>query len=203
MAWMTAAQLRAFDDGLTDAATYSDDQLDAVISDVEAEIERIVGTAYDRRTVVDEWHLGDGSCWLRLDHRWPVAVTAASVGGTSLSAGVLAALMIDRRVGGVYLSSGWAAGEEVLVSYTLGRFTTTTVDDVTTYVSAAPADLLRAAKLLCRARLGQTRAPFMDRATRYQMDGGGMIVLDQAGPTKTGVPDVDAILARYIVPGIA
>ena len=43
----------------------------------------------------------------------------------------------------------------------------------------------------------------MDRATRYQMDGGGMLVLDQAGAAKTGVPDVDAILARYLVPGIA
>lgn len=190
MAWMTAAQLRAFDDGLVDAAVYSDDQLTAVISDVEAEIERIVGTAYNSRTATDEWHLGDGTQWLRLDNRWPTSITSVSVDGTALSAGVIADMVVDRRSGIVRHSGGWTADADILATYTYGK-------------TAPPADLLRAAKLLCRARLGQTRAPFMDRATRYQMDGGGMLVLDQAGAAKTGVPDVDAILARYLVPGIA
>lgn len=190
MAWMTAAQLRAFDDGLTNAEVYSDEQLTAVISDVEAELERILGMAYNSRTATDEWHLGAGTQWLRLDHRWPTAITSLSIDGIAVTAGAIAGLIIDRRTASVRNLGGWLYGTDILVTYTHGQ-------------SAPPDDLLRAAKLLCRARLGQTRAPFMDRATRYQMDGGGMLVLDQAGAAKTGVPDVDAILARYLVPGIA
>lgn len=190
MAWMTAEELRAFDDGLTNASTYRDDQLTAVIADVEAELERIIGTAYNSRTATDEWHLGDGSRWLRLDHGWPTAVSAASIGGVALSSGTLSALVIDRRAATVYLASGWTCELAVLVTYAHGQ-------------SAPPADLLRAAKILCRARLGQTRNAIPDRAERFVSEGGQTFVLSNPSATRTGIPDVDAVLARYLVPGIA
>jgi hypothetical protein len=63
---------------------------------------------------------------------------------------------------------------------------------------------LRAAKILCRARLAETRSPIMERASQYQPDGaGGMIRLDTPTATRTGIPAVDAVLARYLIPGIA
>jgi hypothetical protein len=190
MAWLTADDLRAFDDGLVDAARYSDTQLTNVITDVEAEIERIIGTAYNARTATNEWHLGNGEEWLRLDNRWPTTITAASIDGTALTAGQLSDLTIDRSAGMVRNPAGWTEDDAILISYTYGK-------------TAPPSDLLRAAKILCRARLGQTRNPIMDRAERYISDGGNTFVLSMPSATRTGVPDVDAVLARYLIPGIA
>lgn len=191
MAWMTATQLRAFDDGLANTSVYSDAQLTAVIADVEVEIERLLGQAFNSRTITNEWHLGDGGVWLPLDNAWPTTVTACTVGGVSLSAGTIANMIVDRRGSRVWLSSGWIYLQEITISYSCGQ-------------TAPPADLLRAAKLLCRARLGQTRAPIMDRAERYVPDGnGGTFILSMPGAARTGIPDVDAILARYVTPGLA
>lgn len=191
MAWLTAAALRVFDEGLANPDVYGEDQLEAVIVDVEAEIERIIGTAYNSRTATDEWHLGDGTEWLRLDFRWPTSVTAASIDGVALSADALTGLVVNRTTGMVRYTAGWTDEADVLVTYAYGK-------------SAPPSDLLRAAKILCRARLGQTRNGIPDRAERWQPDGaGGMFSLAMPSAGRTGVPDVDAILARYVLPGIA
>lgn len=190
MAWITAADLRVFDDALADVDVYGEDQLEAVITDVEAELERILGTAYNSRTATSEWHLGDGSEWLRLDNRWPTSITSVTIDGTAVSAGAIADMVIDRVAGRIRYSAGWTDEAPIVITYTYGK-------------TAPTDDLKRAAKLLCRARLGQTRSPVMDRAERYVQDGGGTLVLSMPSATRTGVPDVDAILARYLIPGIA
>lgn len=191
MAWITAAELRVFDPGLANVDVYGEDQLETAITNAEAEIERIIGIAYNSRTATSEWHLGDGTEWLRLDNRWPTSITSVTVDGTALSAGVIAEMVVDRRTGMVRYSGGWTADADILVTYAYGK-------------TAPPTDLKEAAMLLVRARLGRTRNGVPDRAERYVPDGnGGTYILSNPSATRTGIPDVDAVLARYLVPGLA
>lgn len=190
MAYLTEAELRGFDDGLFPPETYSSEQIATAIANAEVEVERIIGTAFNSRTATNEWHMGDGSQWLRLDNRWPTSVSAASIDGTALSADALSGLVVNRTTGMVRYSAGWTCEADVLVTYTYGK-------------TAPPADLKEAVMLLVRARLGRTRNPIPDRAERFVSEGGNTFVLSTPSATRTGVPDVDAVLARYMVPGVA
>lgn len=62
-----------------------------------------------------------------------------------------------------------------------------------------PADILDAALLRARARLQDANSGIPDRATSFTHSEGGTFRLATAGQGRwqTGIPDVDAVLARY------
>lgn len=191
MVWIVPDDLRGFDPNLANTTKYTDEQLVDVIADAEVIIETILSESYNVRTVTDEWHLGDGGVWLRLRRRPLVSITSASIDGSALAAGTITAMVKDKIGGRVKYTSGWTFEKEILITYTHGN-------------TAPPVDLERAAKRLCRGLLGETRNPIMDRAERYMPDGkGGAYLLSMASAGKTGFPDVDGILERYRIPGMA
>jgi len=192
MPWTTPDVLRAYDPQVLGNTTrFTDDQLTEIISAAELEIEGILGRAFITRTVTAEKHLGDGSTVLRVKKRPIVAVTAATVDGTALTASQITDLVIDWDGGRVKHVSGWTWEKTCTITYTHGETAT------------PPDDLLLALKLLCVARLQPNRNSLSNRATRYQPEGGGTWIMDSGGPNKTGVPEADTIIAKYWIDGMA
>jgi hypothetical protein len=66
-------------------------------------------------------------------------------------------------------------------------------------LGGVPSDVLRAALTRGRHFLAAPTSGVPDRATSITMDGGGTIALTTPGlrGSKTGIPDVDVVLARY------
>lgn len=180
MAYFTAAELKTFD---PDLASFSDAQCDAERDRTQLEFERICGVAFEARTVTSEWHLGDGAGWLWLDWHQVTSVTAASIDGVALSAGELADLVVDRRMGRLWRQNGWTNGEDILVTYAHGY-------------TAVPADIKQAAMLRTRERLARTMSGIHDRSERFTVRDGVTIGLARASANLTGIDDVDAVLQR-------
>lgn len=197
------AEGRASDRVLADTTKYTTaDLLDARV-EVEVELERITQRAFVpryRRVVLD----GTGSRDILLPDggddlvagillrgvRLPVrsATMAPRIGQsfTALTAPQLAALAVTRdgllrRTDGNVWTEGLA---NIVLEYEYGS-------------DAPPEDLKRAALVRFRSRLNIHHTGIPDRAMSYTATDGGTYRLSMPGAASTGIPDVDAVYARY------
>lgn len=187
----TLAEGRASDSSLANASKYPTDELAVALLETEQEVEDICDRAFFpryRRDVLD----GTGSSEIVLaghEVRTIRAVrVAARVGQTftALTPTELAALTVtDDNVLVRTDRAAWTEGRDnVIVEYELG-------------LSAPPSGLVRAAKVRFRDRLNVARKGVPERAVSYTTPDGATYRLDMPGPWKTGMPDVDAVYARY------
>jgi hypothetical protein len=195
--YFAIAELRAFDSKLT-IAVYPDATVLQQRLEVETDIEEVAEQAFvlrHRRELVD----GYGTPTILVGHR-PRTIRAASTiasdgTATALNAAELATLRLT-EAGELVRSDGacWPAGtSNVIVEYEHGE------DQV-------PTDIRRAALELARTRLVDEAGPGGDRATSFTtIDGQGTYKLATPGLRSTGLPRVDAVLARHSnrIPGMA
>lgn len=160
-------------------------------ADVTEEVEWICDRAFTprfARATVDG--RGDRELWLPSgdggrsnDLR---TIEAVSIDGTALTAGELAELTLaDDKI--VYAAEGdsWDFGaRNIVVSWTYG-------------LDRPYRHLKRALLHRLRHRLHENRSGIPSRATNFSSVEGGTFALDTADIYKTGVPDVDAVYARY------
>lgn len=182
----TIAEARASDPILGDRTKYPDAAMAATRIIVEREAERICGVAFVpryRSVALD----GTGDRTIVLPDAAIRSVISASVDGTALTAGELAALRIgpDRTVTRDDATSWTRGSQNVTVAYTHGH-------------TMPPPDLVDAA-LWRLLDLLQTpmRSRTLDRATRMTVETGATYDLSMPGALTTGLPHVDAVYARY------
>lgn len=173
------AAMRASDPSLADATRYPAADLLAARQEVEEEAERICGQAFvprfRRATVADvagELELTDH----RIRSVRSLGVGSITVDPTKIS------------IAGRVLSGSWPSGTAT-VAYTYGW-------------DAPPADLRRAALTRLRHKVNASRSGVPDRAVSFAVAEGGTYRLDTPSATRTGLPEVDAVYARYTVPRI-
>lgn len=197
--YFTITDLRAREAmALGDGQKYPTADLQALRREVEDEFEEIAGVSfvprYTRRRLD-----GTGTPCLLLPTPFPRSVTAvselASDGtATAWSAQEVAAIRTVDVVGEVYspLRSFPCGTQNLIVGWEHGY-------------DRAPADVRQAAMLRIRQRATRPTSAVPDRAQTFQIDGGSVYRLDQAGARKTGTPDIDGVLDRYsmAIPGVA
>lgn len=169
---------------LSNATTYPDAMISAMRVAVEDALERACGVAFEPRTVMNERHDGTGQSDLLLKWPRPTTVTAASIGGTALTAAELADV-VPYDDGRLYRSSGWAPGRgNVLVSYTHGY-------------PIVPGRVKRAALLVTRRFL--VDSPVNDRATNLVTQDGATQWLVTAGVREAifDIPEANAVISEY------
>lgn len=177
--------LRAFDASL-DATAYTDTEVKTARAYVEAEFRRISGRSFTPRSAVETVPVSNGVFYVENVDAY--RVVAATLGGVAVDVSTVTIDHIGK-----------------------GGFTTTVTDDVLTVeyeygFNAVPDDVRRAALLRARTVLADRDSGIPDRAMSVNMDG-AQFSLATAGRSgfETGIPEVDAILARYRVrpPGVA
>lgn len=196
------AEGRASDASLADTGKYATAELVAARVEVEVELERICQRAFVpryRRAVLD----GSGGTDLLLPDGGDATIAGLQLRGVrtirsakmaprtgqtfvALSAPQLAALAVTRD-GMLRRTDGnaWTEGlSNVVLEYEYGS-------------DAPPEDLKRAALVRFRSRLNIHRTGIPDRATSYTAVDGGTYRLSMPGADSTGIPEVDAVYARY------
>ncbi|MCK2242148.1 MULTISPECIES: hypothetical protein [unclassified Crossiella] len=187
----TLVEGRGSDESLTSTTKYPTAKLVEARLEVEQECEEICDRAFVpryRRALLD----GTGTSELVLptsDVRSIRAVRMAPRAGgtfTAFTASELAALVateaqVLRRVDSNVFTEGLA---NVIVEYEHGW-------------DAPPADLKKAALQRLRSRLNLTRTNIPDRAASFVSSEGGTYRLTLPAKYQTGLPEVDAIYARY------
>lgn len=189
--FFTLAEGRSSDTTLADTTKYSTAQLTAARLEVEVECEEICDRAFVpryKRVVLD----GTGTSELVLgghDIRTVRAVKVAPrVGETfvALSAAELAALTVTPDQVLIRTDNAtWTEGRDnVIVELEHG-------------LDRPAEDLVRAAKVRFRSRLNIHRTGIPDRAVSFTTGEGATYRLSLPDAYKTGLPDVDAVYARY------
>lgn len=196
--YFSLAEARASDAALQNADKYPDALIIATRREVEEEFERICGVSFVpryRREVVS----GPGRSTLLLERHpartiravWTYSDADDYIAWTSDE---LATLVLDDW-GLLTSRTGVAFGygqRNLAVAYEHG-------------MTRPPAEVKRAAMQRLRSRMNSANSGIPDRATQFSVAEGGTYRLDTAAADKTGMPEVDAVLARYSrrVPGVA
>jgi hypothetical protein len=196
--FFTLAAGRASDQSLSDTNRYPTADLVAARLEVETECETICDRTFVpryERVVLD----GTGTSELLLAHSDPVRSVAhvRSIRAVSMApaldetfvaftAGQLAALAVAddgtvRRTDGTVFTEG---RRNLIVEFEYG-------------LAAPPADLVKACLTRFRSRLNLNKSGIPDRASSFSVAEGGTYRLDMPGAFKTGLPEVDAVYARY------
>jgi hypothetical protein len=189
---------RGSDQSLSDTNRYPTADLVVARLEVETECETICDRSFVpryERVVLD----GTGTSELLLAHSDPVrsvahvrSIRAVSMAPTldetfvAFTAGQLAALAVAgdgtvRRTDGAVFTEG---RRNVVVEFEYG-------------LDAPPADLVKACLTRFRSRLNLNKSGIPDRASSFTVAEGGTFRLDMPGAFKTGLPEVDAVYARY------
>jgi hypothetical protein len=182
---MGLADIRGIDSkfrGTSGTAQYPTSTLIEKRIEVEDEFERICGQAFVPR-YARETLSGTGRRELVL--KWPLLrkVISVKVGGTAYSAGVVNAFGAD-ELGILRYEPGWPVGVgNVVVEYEHGQ-------------DRYPTGLVRVGKLRLKSLLLTQQSPLPDRAERIATTETGIVMLAVAGQDTTGIPEVDAELAR-------
>lgn len=173
-------EARASDPVLANTTKYpTADIIDRRI-ETEDECERICGQSFVprfRRVTLS----GHGGTALVLPDPWLRTVRSISVGG---SAGTPADYGTD-PLGVLRSAAGWTAGTgNIVVEYEHGW-------------DFPPTDIVRASKIRFKSLMLTTKSPLPDRAERLATVEAGTVILASPTREKTGIPDVDAVYARY------
>lgn len=179
--YFTLGEARASDPTLQDAASYTSAAIRIARSEVEREAEEITGVAHVPR-FAEEILDGDGSATLLLPRTAVRAVRAVLLDGVEIDD--LATLRVSPN-GRLVRSTAWPLGERnVTVQYEHG------------YDRPNP-EIKRAALTRLRHRLNFSLTGVPDRAVNFSAGDGGTFQLATAGRYATGIPEVDAVYARY------
>lgn len=183
----TVAQVRNSKPAL-DTAKYLTDDIEASIAETEVEFEDICGQAFlprFKRVKID----GNDDYTLALPDPLIRTVRAVSVNGVAYTSGQLA--NVEYGESGILSIHGgiWPFGRQnIIVEYEHG------MDYPPTYLSTA-------AVLRARSRLGLTDSKIPYRAISFNTSEGGTYRLSMPGQNTTGIPEVDAALARNMYDG--
>lgn len=196
--YFTVAEARASDASLTDTSKYPTAAIVAARREVEEEFERICQVAFVPRFATVTFD-GSGGASLLLDRSPIRAIRSVRdyTDGDSYTAWTvdeLAAIVLTEwgsatsRAGKTFR----AGSQNLVVAFEHG-------------MTRPPAEVKRAALTRLRSRLNWAKSGIPDRATSFSVAEGGTYQLSTAGAFSTGIPDVDAVLARYSrrVPGVA
>lgn len=191
--YFTVAEARAFGEPLSNATKYPDAKIQDYRTAVESELEKITrrafvpkyryvtltGRSQDRLLLPDDYVRS-----VRSVGEWDTGrTTLTPYGLTDLAAiSVEDFGAISRTNGGVFA----LGSANVVVGYEYG-------------LDAPPRDLKEAAMLRLRTLLTNPRSGISDRALSFTDSGGTTTRLATAGVGnfETGIPDVDAVYARY------
>jgi hypothetical protein len=189
------AEARASDQSLSDATKYSTALLKECRAEVEDEFEKITGVSFVpkfKRTTRD----GTGTERLILKQRFVRKLLSATIYGVPFTSQELAAVSPTVYGEIVRTDAGfWTSGYRNLVlEYEYG-------------MDMPPADVRKAALVRLRTRVMETNSGVPSRATSFVAAEGGTYTMATPGRAgyETGIPEVDAVLARYTlnIPGIA
>lgn len=188
--YFTVAEARASDATLADDEKYPTELIVATRREVEEEFEQICGMAFVPRYARETLN-GSGRNTLVL--------------GRSAVRTVRSIEAFTSGVGETWTDDDLA--EVVLQSYgqitsRVGKwFTPGDMNLVVCYehgLDRPPAEVKRAALQRLRSRMNMALSAIPSRATTYSATEGGTYALATASATKTGDPDVDGVLARYM-----
>lgn len=179
----SVADIRAGDSEFADVARFPAEKLRAGRAYVNDEFERITGRSFVRRSVtLTEVTAGDGY-WLTGLRDSP-ALKSLTVNGVAV-VDTLSAYTLDESgiLEGPALDD---AGNTVVAVVEYGH-------------TSVPEDVRRVAGIRVRSVVSQADTGVPDRATSIVSPDGGQISLATAGRAgyETGIPEVDAVLARY------
>ena len=177
----TVADIRAGDSEFANKTRFTPALLRTGREYVADEFDAITGRSFVRRSA-QVWEYSDGSGWWLTGLRDSPVITAIAVDGSPADA---SAYTIDEN--GVL--EGPALDES-------GRMVVVTVEYGFTRV---PEDVRRVAAIRVRSVVAQSDGSVPDRATSIVSPDGGQMTLATAGRAgyETGIPEVDAVLARY------
>lgn len=185
--------IRALEGIFDNSVMYTTAVLELARAGAEAFIEDVTATAWVPR-FARERHAGDATSCLVLDHVDPrqlISVTIDGIAVSDLSGFAFTAHGTLEWSAGTF-TEPTSTGENVVIEYLHGK-------------DEPPEDLRRACLRLIRHLVVATTSRFDERAISVSAD--GMVTqLATAGRKRpTGLPDVDAILARYThrLPGLA
>lgn len=189
--YFTAREGRGSDASLADSSKYPTAAIEQRRLEVEVECEEICDRSFVpryRRLVLDGTGTTDivvRDADIRTLRRAATAQTLDAT-FTDLTAGQLAAVALqDARVLRRIDGDVWTEGRQnVVVEYEYG-------------LDRPPEDLTWAAKTRLRTRLNMPLSSIPDRAVSFQVVDGGSYRLSLPGPWTTGIPEVDAVYARY------
>lgn len=173
------ADLRAYDTAYADTTKYPTTKLRLARTWVEERIEHAAGVSFVPRGA-RERVFADGCTMLRL--AWPRirAVRSVSVDGTALTSTQLAELVLHHRA--VEWSTGWTKGALVEIHYEHGY-------------DGPPAPVTEAGLILAREYL--VAKSLSSRATVESTDVGFFRLSIAGAGGRTGVPEVDAVIADF------
>jgi hypothetical protein len=192
--FFTIDEARKADPALSNDAKFPTQALTVARRQVEDEFEAICDVAFVPR--------------YRRERAWPAFSTDILLSRPNIRTvraisdvagdGTLTAWTADQLVGVVIDGStirtrtGLRFPSEAIIDYEHGHLT-------------PPPEVKRAALQRLRYLVAQPLSGVPDRASRFTVTEGGTYTLDTAGPDRTGIPDIDAVLARYSrrVPGVA
>lgn len=181
---VSVKEIRAFESTLADAVKYPAALIVAARDATEEEFERITGRSFVLRAKSFTDTLSGDADFIPLPD-WDVTrISGLAVNGATVdTAGIT-----DTVIPGVSFDRPLTSGTVVSVWYEYG-------------ISPPPADVKRAALLRVRDWLLSTSSGIPDRAVSFQVNELGTYQLATAGRAgfETGLPEVDAILARYDV----
>jgi hypothetical protein len=198
------SEARSIDPKFSDTNRYTTQTLIDRRVEVEDEFEGITGQAYVPRYARDTLS-GRGQnalklVWPRLRRVLSVAVNGVALDTPAVNTfgvDILGMLRFDRGLstiagggGRPYLAgtSGWPYGVgNLVVEYEHG-------------MDRPPTDVIRAAKLRMKSLLLTQQSPLPDRAERIATTEMGLVMLAVATKDSTGIPEVDAALARHPSP---
>lgn len=196
--FFSLAQGRGSDNSLADTSKYTTADLERARLEVEEECEAICDRAFVPRYLRMTLN-GTGQPDLVLEHPQPERSIAhvrtirsvqmaprAQDTFVSLTAGELAALRVTedgslRRLDNRLWTEGW---QNVIVELEYG-------------LDAPPAELVKACLTRFRSRLNLNKTSVPTNALSFTVQDGGTYRLDTPGAWKTGLPQVDAVYARY------
>lgn len=179
-------EARNIDPKFSDTDRYTTQDLIDRRAEVEEEFEGICEQAFVPR-YAREVLSGDGRNILKL--RWPRLrrVLSVSVNGVAWSTDTVEAFGPD-VLGLLRYDGGWPVGTgNVVVEYEHG-------------MNRPPTDVVRVAKLRMKSFLLTQQSPIPDRAERFADTSLGTVMLAIATARSTGIPEVDAVLARHMSP---
>lgn len=175
--YLTIDELRATARELTDVGVFPVAKLETVRDAAEEDFEELCHRAFVPR-IATCWRRG-GDDILLLPFRDLRTVESVTLGGTELD---LSGVEVDPTIGGLRMPGGWPDGL-LNITYTHGY-------------DSPPAGVKRAVLLLAKEYALPSAIP--SRATVLTNDVGSYrISVADKNTGRTGIPDVDAAIARY------
>lgn len=179
--YFTITDARATDESLANEPKFPTPLLVEMRQVVEEEFETICGVAFVPRFTVEDVRPSDGVAALSFAQLREVVSITQVTDGTSEA---VTDLDLFDGVSGPGLRGPFDRCGYYRIAYRHGY-------------DRPPADVKNAAIVRLLDRATTFRRGIPDRATSFSVTDGGTYRLDQAGPLRTGIPDVDATLARW------